>query len=589
MQYALQLISHFKHERKENMKKTMRIASLVLAVVMVFAMAISVSAARTEVDAKGSILIKNNDTVLASEKTFAAYRALNLKAYEENGVITTFEYSVPDYLVDFYAERYNADKDSVEFVTLVHNGIKAEANLFDFAYAVAAAAKEAGAEPATGIAVEGGYQFADMDLGYYAIVDTTMSGDYVKPVTAIILDNVTPNREVEVKADKPSIDKNIDEDNNLDTDTDRVDVNNAAIGDTVTYVIDSKVPEMIGYDKYFFIMKDTMSMGLTYNNNLTITVGDKTLVADTDYTLTVTENEDGTTDLKIVFNNFIQYNTEEFIGDKIEVTYTAILNEDAVLYTDANTNEVYLEYSANPSVKYEGENEPDYDEDDKDKEPLGETPVVDVETYTTALELIKTDAMGKRLQGAEFTLTGETLNIVRVTTSTFEVDENGEYWKLTDGSYTTTDPNGTIDGESVDTSVYESVDVKYKKVVTVEMKETPGEAISVNSAVGEDGILRFEGLKAGTYKITELKAPDGYNILDGDVEVTINWDPTTGTFTYGNAVNSDGAARITIVNQIGTELPSTGGIGTTLFYVFGGILVLAAVILLVSKKRMAVK
>ena len=359
--------------------------------------------------------------------------------------------------------------------------------------------------------------------------------------------------------------------------------------DPCTYVIDSKVPEMIGYDKYFFIMKDTMSKGLTYNNNLTITVGDKTLVADTDYTLTVTENEDGTTDLKIVFNNFIQYNTEEFIGDKIEVTYTAILNEDAVLYTDANTNEVYLEYSANPSVKYEGENEPDYDEDDKDKEPLGETPVVDVETYTTALELIKTDAMGKRLQGAEFTLTGETLNIVRVTTSTFEVDENGEYWKLTDGSYTTTDPNGTIDGESVDTSVYESVDVKYKKVVTVEMKETPGEAISVNSAVGEDGILRFEGLKAGTYKITELKAPDGYNILDGDVEVTINWDPTTGTFTYGNAVNSDGAARITIVNQIGTELPSTGGIGTTLFYVFGGILVLAAVILLVSKKRMAVK
>ena len=569
------------------MKKTMRIASLVLAVVMVFAMAISVSAARTEVDAKGSILIKNNDTVLASEKTFAAYKALDLKAFtDDSGNIATFEYSVPESLADFYAERYNADKTAEDFIVKVREGIESEANLFDFAYAVAAAATE---DPYTGAAVTGGYQFSDLPLGYYAIVDTTTEGDYVKPVTAIVLDTVTPNREIEVKADKPSIDKNIDEDNNLETDNDRVDVNNAAIGDTITYVIDSKVPEMIGYKKYFFIVKDTMSKGLTYNNNMVITIGDKTLVADTDYTLTVTENEDGTTDLKVVFNDFLQYNTEEFIGDKIEITYTAILNEDAVLYENANTNEVYLEYSANPSVDYEGEDEPDYDEDDKDKEPLGETPVVTVETFTTALELIKTDAMGNRLQGAEFTLSGETMNIVRVTTSSFELDENGDYWKLTDGSYTTTDPESTIDGLPVDKDAYESLTDKYTKVLSVEIQETEGGTVSIDGAVGEDGVLRFEGLKAGTYTITELRAPDGYNILDDEVQITISWDPTTGTFTYGNAVDSDGTARITIVNQIGSELPSTGGIGTTLFYVFGGILVLAAVILLVSKKRMAVK
>ena len=568
------------------MKNAKRIASLLLAVVMVFAMAISVSA-RTEVDAKGSILIKNNETVLASEKTFQAYKALDLKAYtDDNGNIATFEYSVPASLADFYADRYGADKTADDFIVKVREGIEGEENLFEFAYAVAAAATEA---PFDGAAVAGGYQFSDLPLGYYAIVDTTTEGDYIKPVTAIVLDTVTPNREIEVKADKPAIDKNIDKDNDLDTTNDRVDLNNAAIGDTVTYVIDSKVPEMIGYKKYYFIMKDTMSKGLTYNNNMVITIGDKTLAADTDYTLTVTENEDGTTDLKIVFNNFLQYNTDEFIGDKIEVSYTATLNEDAVLYENANTNEVYLEYSANPSVDYKGENEPDYDDEDQGKEPLGETPVVEVETFTTAIELIKTDAMGNRLQGAEFTLTGEALNIVRVTTTSFEMAEDGEYWKLKDGSYTTTDPESTIDGAPVDKNVYESLTDKYTMTTSVELKETEGGTVSLNGAVGEDGVLRFEGLMAGTYTITELKAPDGYNILDDEVVITISWDEATGAFTYGNAVDSNGAARITIVNQIGSELPSTGGIGTTLFYVFGGILLLAAVVLLVTKKRMAVK
>ena len=227
------------------MKNTKRIASLLLALVMVFAMALTVSA-REAVDAKGSILIKNNDTVLASEKTFAAYKALDLTAYyDDNGNIATFEYSVPASLVSFYADRYGiTDTTATDFIVKVREGIEAETDLFAFAYAVAAAATDA---PAEGAAVTGGYQFSNLDLGYYAIVDTTTTGEYVKPVTAIVLDTVTPNVEIEVKADKPSIDKNIDKDNNLDTNNDRVDASQAAIGDTVTYVLESKVPEMIGY------------------------------------------------------------------------------------------------------------------------------------------------------------------------------------------------------------------------------------------------------------------------------------------------------------------------------------------------------
>lgn len=566
------------------MKNAKRIASLLLALVMVFALAISVSA-RTEVEAKGSILIRDNDSVLASQKIFKAYKALDLKAFaDDTGKITTFEYSVPASLADFYATRYNADKNADDFIVKVREGIEAEQNLFDFAFDVAAAATE---EPFTGSAVEGGYQFSNLPLGYYAIVDATTEGDYVKPVSAIVLDTITPNREIEIKAEKPPIDKNIDKDNDLKTDDDRVDVSEAAIGDTITYVLESKVPEMIGYDKYFFIMKDQMSKGLTYTNEMVITVGEKTLVEGTDYTLTTTDNEDGTTDLKIVFHNFIQYNTEDYLGEAVVVSYTAKLNENAELYKLANTNQVYLEYSANPSVDYSGENEPDEDGADKDKEPLGKTPIVEVETYTTTLELVKADAMGNRLQGAEFTLSGEALNTVRVTKYTFELDENGIYWKLTDGSYTTTDPESTIDGAPVDKTAYESLTDKYTMKTDVSVEQIKEGTVSFNGAVGEDGVLRFEGLKSGTYTITELKAPDGYNILDDEMEITITFDETTGEFKYEDAADSDGVARVTIVNQVGTELPSTGGIGTTLFYVFGGILLLGAVVLLVTKKRMA--
>jgi fimbrial isopeptide formation D2 family protein/LPXTG-motif cell wall-anchored protein len=574
------------------MKNAKRIASLLLALVMVFALAMTVSAERTEVTTLGSLLIKDNESVKASEKTFNAFKILDLKAYAdgENGEIHTFEYVVPAELADFYAERYNADKnDATTFIVKVREGIEGEENLFDFAYAAAAAAEAAGIAPVNGAAVEGGYKFTDLPLGYYAVVDATTEGDYIKPVTAVVLDTLTPNREVEVKAEKPAIDKKIDKDNDLLT-NDLVEANNAAIGDVVTYVLQSKVPEMIGYDKYFFIMKDHMSKGLTFNaDSIVVTVGDKTLVADTDYTLTVTENEDGTTDLKIVFKNFIQYNDAAYLGKPVVVTYTAELNEDAVLYELANTNDVYLEYSNNPTVDYKGEDEPDYEDEEESKEPLGETPKSEVRTYTTAIELLKVDPMGNRLSGAEFTLSGTALNVVRVATTTFVLDEAGEYWKLTDGTYTTTDPEGEIDGAPVDQTKYDSLTNKYKKITTIE-RQTPAESeISINAAVGSDGILRFEGLEEGTYTITELKAPDGYNILTDELHITVTFDEETEQFAYTGATLENGAAHITVVNHAGTELPSTGGIGTTLFYVFGGIFVLAAVILLVTKKRMSAK
>jgi fimbrial isopeptide formation D2 family protein len=323
------------------MKNAKRLASLMLALVMVFAMAISVSADQTEIPANtGSILIQNNNTINASEKTFQAYKILDLKAYANDaGEILTYEYTVPAGMEDFYAEYFSLDKNDPHFLSQLTGAIEnvAKKDLYTFARA-AIEASNGVITPVTGEAVANGYQFANLPLGYYAIEDVTGAGEV--PVSAIVLTSGTPNVVIEVKASKPSIDKKIDDDNNLDTTEDRVEINDAAIGDTVTYVITSKVPEnMDGYDKYFFIMNDQLDKSLTYGNDLQITLGGEVLTEGEDYILTTTQNENGTA-LKIVFVDFIQY--ENAGGQPIEAVYTATLNEDAVLNPEANYNKVNL-------------------------------------------------------------------------------------------------------------------------------------------------------------------------------------------------------------------------------------------------------
>ena len=566
------------------MKNMKRIASLVLALVMVFTLAISASAALTEITDKGSITIKDNDTVLASKKTFAAYKILDLKAYtNEAGETVNYEYTVPADMADFYAEYFSLDKTSNNFNAQVLAHIASVEDLYAFAEA---ALNATSTDPYAGAPVADGYKFSNLPLGYYVVADTTAEGDYVKPVSALILDTATPNIEIEVKAEKPPVEKEIDDDNDLNTTDDRVDANDAAIGDTITYVITSKVPDMTGYNRYYFIAKDHMSKGLTYTNNMVVKVGDKTLSAD-EYTLNVTENEDGTTDLEVIFKNFVQYNTAEYIDKPVTISYTALLNEDAEVNKIPNKNDVYLVYSNDPNFDYEGDYPPPPPPEGGEEPPVGETPKDEVRTYTTTLELVKTDAIGNRLTGAEFSLTGEALRTVRVEKEHYTLDPNGNYWLLKTGAYTTTDPNGTIDGAPVDKTSYASLTDKYTKETIVEFVKKSEGTLTITATVGQDGILRFEGIPGGEFVIKETKAPEGYNILTEEIKVGIDFNTETEEFTYTGAVDNNGLARITVINQAGSELPSTGGIGTTLFYVIGGVMAVAALILLIAKKRMA--
>ncbi|MDE6938331.1 MAG: LPXTG cell wall anchor domain-containing protein, partial [Lachnospiraceae bacterium] len=274
---------------------------------------------------------------------------------------------------------------------------------------------------------------------------------------------------------------------------------------------------------------------------------------------------------------------------KVVLTYTATLNENAVIAGDGNPNDVKLDFSNDPNNSGNGSTNPPENPDKPSPEhPTGETPKKEVVTYTTELTILKTDEDNKFLPGVEFTLTGEGVNVVLVTEETFTEDADGEYWKLTNDTYTTTAP--TITGDEKDNSAdYADVNKKYKKTTSVVAKGNGKTETSVVGTVQADGTVTFKGLGAGEYTITETKTLPGYNTIE-PIQFTLTFDAKTNTFVSDNesvTVGSDNMLDTSIVNQKGSLLPSTGGIGTTIFYIVGAVLVIGAGIILVTKKRMS--
>lgn len=341
------------------------------------------------------------------------------------------------------------------------------------------------------------------------------------------------------------------------------DVVSVEIGQTVNYVIETKVPDTTGYSSYTFKISDKMSAGLTFQKDVKVYVGgtsdttdaegnvtpgeDGTELADTAYALTQTD--DG---FELTFNVFKDGVRDEATfpyGQLIKVKYSAIVNENAVAKIEKNN--ATLDYSNNPS---------DSTSTDQitDEEPV----------YSAEIEILKheTGAEDKVLAGAEFVLRRE------------KVGEDGE-------------PVKDEKGEAVyEYYFWNEADKK------VEWKNSQEEATV--KTTGEDGKANFIGLKDGKYQLIETKAPTGYNILTGPVDVeikdgnTMYENPDVGEVVDKTPTEGDGnklKVEAKVGNSTGTQLPSTGGIGTTIFYVVGGVLVIGAGILLVTKKRMSSK
>jgi fimbrial isopeptide formation D2 family protein/LPXTG-motif cell wall-anchored protein len=508
------------------------------------------------------------------------------------------------------------------------------------------------------------YSFGSLHDGYYLVEETTDVSGTDSETASKYMVNVNGPTTVVTKAEAgPTIDKEIVTNGTRGTGETLGKYDDVAIDDTVTFKLSSKVPNMKGYNKYFFIMEDTLSKGLTYTKddaNFEITVGTKTLTEGTDYYVKdpVTDSTTGKTTIKIVFKNFINY-TE---GQEISVYYNAKLNDQAVIgNSNENNNSARINYSNNPNVTYKGVTpegtpggpeggDPDNGDEPGENESIGNSEWSVVYVYTTAVKLIKVNAKSERLTGAVFTVKGTGINtIVKVnktytpvayytTSDTTEIEallaEHSDYYlKKSDGNFERSSANlyeeaAKYDAEgnqTVNGTLYKNItksdDVKYetetsddqtyaKAVIVYQMvenvsKEEQAETKTWTGTVGDDGELLIEGIPAGEYKITEITAPAGYNLLENAISIKVAytvtdtatykpvWDVTVDTKGGTDYVQdtqktpSDGIHVMRIINKEGTTLPSTGGMGTKLFYLFGSILLIGASILLITKRRMS--
>lgn len=410
--------------------------------------------------------------------------------------------------------------------------------------------------------------------GYYFIKDTddSQDGNDYSAYTRFILKVATANVEVNAKEVIPTFDKNIT------VGTTKVKNNTASVGDTVNYQIDSKVPDMDGYTKYFFVIEDTMTAGLTYNRDVEVTIGTTTLDAS-DITLeSVTDRG-----FRLAIKNFIQYQSQK--GADIKVTYSAKLNSNANITTGTNDNTAKLIYSNNPNVTPSSTTDFPGTGD-----VTGHSPEIKTVTGTSAIAIHKVDGVTKAdLAGAKFKIEGTGVKAVLVNGAIFKESTTGTYYMLKNGTFTTTEPTTQTQDQ------YDSTTTKYENITVVD-KDLTLTDINQTAYSGSDGLIKFAGLNAGTYTITELAAPEGYNKISPDsftVTLSAEYAAATDSFTWKLTKGSseltpgtDGYITFDVENNQGATLPGTGGMGTTVFYVVGGLLIICAGALLITKIRM---
>ena len=451
------------------------------------------------------------------------------------------------------------------------------------------------------------YTKTGLDDGWYLIKDESTLNENGNVFSANILEVRGNTPAITPKFSLPTLTKKIVEVEN------RVDCNTAAIGDIVHYEIKTKVPNVQGYNKYFFIVEDNLSGGLTYvEDSMNVSIKNVALSPDSDskkststvgeYFIEKTGGTSGAnTHIKVIFEDFLNYVKSNNLqaGDDITIKYDARLNEYANIVSTGtnagNPNTANLVYSNNPNHNYTGDTGGNPDEPGtNDNAFVGETPEEKVNTYTTAIRIKKVDQDGQPLKGASFTLEGTKLKSVRVVTgSQFEQANDGTYWKLKNGSYTLTDPSALSEKEQ---NKYESTTQKYKKIpANATVLNAEGEPLKITATVDDDGYLTFSGLNAGSYTLKETGVPSGYNKAE-DIAFTLAAevkDKDSATWTNSSNVfgrlDSDAMFPTEIENVKGTTLPTTGGIGTKLFYIIGGLLVSGSLVLLITKKRMGAK
>ena len=468
------------------MKRMKKLASLLLALVMAFSMSITAFAAGAN-----SITVKN----AVSGQRYELYKILDLDVSEDH---TAYSYTVNSNWADFFIYFGNG----LKYVSIDKQGYvtwKENADVAAFAKDAEAFAKDLTALDTITASADGDITFSNLEAGYYLVTSTLGTKATVGTTPG------DPNPVIQEKNQAPTNEKTVEEDSTGAYGP----TNDADIGQTVNFK--STITAQPGAENYVF--EDTMSAGLTYNNDAKV-YPDAAMTTELNASnYTVNNNPGGGKTFTITFaQSYLDTITAE---TKLYVKYSATLNENAKVVLGGNPNKSTLKYGDASNTK--------------------STPDSETITYTWDLDILK---------DAQFVLLNQ------------------------DKTKAATVVNGKVTGWVDVPAAGQGGTITW-----------PANTILTTNAQGK---IEIDGLDADTYYLREIEAPAGYNKLAEDVEVVI-----------AGAAKADGSDTLTyqtvvaeVNNQSGTELPSTGGIGTTIFYVVGSILVVAAIVLLVTKKRM---
>ena len=368
--------------------------------------------------------------------------------------------------------------------------------------------------------------FTNLTAGYYLVFpEGGSTGDGNRGTDAILV-NVPKNggvTEQTIKSTFPTVEKEV----KTTTDGTFQPNGTAQVGDTVTFKLTAKVPDMTDYTTYKFIFHDTLSNGLAYDaGSVKVTIGGTEVTKGTDYT--VTEPTEGSKELTVTFADLTKV-TGATADKDIVVTYTAKITKDAVT-TNPATNKVYLEYSNNPGTDGTGKSNPD-----------------ESKVYTYDIEIHKFHT--------------EDIDANRLANATFKL---------------TTDANGDNVVKLVNETVVNTYHVQGDG-------ETGADTVTTDAA----GKITIKGLKAGTYYLHETIAPTSYNKLKKPIkiEITVAGEAyTTPTYKVDEA-NQNTSNIIKVENVKGVMLPETGSIGTIGLTLLGVAVVLLGVFAPRKKKK----
>jgi fimbrial isopeptide formation D2 family protein/LPXTG-motif cell wall-anchored protein len=517
----------------------------------------------TEGTNPGSITIKNSE----AGTTYHFYRILDMTGADtnNNNEYDAVSYSIAEKWAGFFADGAVGAKyllaqkpEGKSLNVIVVNGEKKylnitegeDGNVVTFANEAMEYALKNNIEfDATAAGSGSDVTKSNLPLGYYLMIPVDASEKTAASSGSVAsLDTTMPSVDMLVKAIKPSIGK-----------TD--DAISADVGQVVTYTVTGTVPNTAGYETYKYVIKDEMTEGLTFNKDVEVMIGELDVTAHA----TITNAANGfSADIDVMA-------LQAHVGKTITLTYTATVNESAVKDTAGQEkNKVHLEYGHDP-------------------DKLETTTDIQEEVYTAKIVINKytgddSAASGQKLAHAKFVLMNSEGKFYKFTAATETAPAKVE-WVTVEGAPAVTEANM---GDNAKPITVTDAAITALKAAAIDVKETD-----------TNGAAEFKGIKDGTYFLIEVEAPAGYNPLNEAVMVNVKGkdvdthksesDPasveTENVARTGDQFDTSNNPTADIQNNKGTELPSTGGIGTTIFYVVGGLLLVGAGVLLFTKKR----